>query len=106
MPENGPFQAQGGGGATPNAIPPQQMPPDADPGPPRPQSQGQMGRPSGTYVQQIRAFSADSSQIEEVLIELQKHVLEIRQIMPPDRQEIAAQAMANLINANLTYQAF
>lgn len=107
MPSPGPFQpADGGDQQQPAASGPQGQPPDQggqstgmQTGPMQPS--GAFGAPpgKGSFVQQVRAFAADAQQVEEVVVELQRHALEIRGTMPADKQETIAQVMAALVQS-------
>jgi len=59
---------------------------------------GQQASP-GNFLQQIRQFSADCAQVEEIVTELQKLLLQIKMSMPPDRVEATTQAMGQLLAA-------
>lgn len=107
MPSPGPFQpSDGGDQQQPAASGPQGQPPDQgqqstgmQTGPMQPS--GAFGAPpgKGSFVQQVRAFAADAQQVEEVVVELQRHALEVRGTMPADKQETIAQVMAALVQA-------
>jgi len=103
MPES-PFQPEPGAAdqQPPASGPPGQ--PQGQPGTPQGPMQptgafGPAGGPQGGFTAQVRAFAADTQQVIEIVIELQRHALDIRAAMPADKQQFVAQVMAALVQA-------